>query len=35
MKRFNVRGISRNERFGIRDPHYLNRVSSYRGGVRL
>ncbi|UPW41393.1 hypothetical protein [Dipodfec virus UOA04_Rod_736] len=22
-------------RFGIRDPHYLNRMSGYRGGIRF
>lgn len=35
MKRYTVSHPTSSERFGIRDPHRLNRVSSYRGGIRL
>lgn len=35
MKRYSVSSPSRFERFGVRDPHYLNRVPNYRGGIRL
>lgn len=34
MKRFKV-PMHGNRRFGVGDPHYLNRVSGYRGGERL
>lgn len=34
MKRFNS-GFHGSRRFGIRDPHFLNRVGTYRGGERL
>lgn len=34
MKRYNVSPHG-NKRFGIQSPHELNRVSGYRGGVRL
>lgn len=35
MKRYSSVVGSRFERFGIADPHYLNRCSRYRGGYRL
>lgn len=35
MKRYNVKMTRRFGRFGLQHPHYLNRVTSFRGGVRL
>lgn len=35
MKRYNVVGMSRFARFGIKDPHGVERLRTSRGGVRL
>lgn len=34
MKRFNVRYVNI-RRFGIQNPHHLNRTVGFRGGIRL
>lgn len=35
MLRHSVSGSNRFARFGVRNPHHLNRITNYRGGVRL
>lgn len=35
MKRYSVVGLSRFARFGIKDPHGVERLRTSRGGVRL
>lgn len=28
-------GMNRFARFGVKNPHHLNRITNYRGGVRF
>lgn len=35
MLRFSSVGSNGFARFGIKNPHHLNRITNYRGGVRL
>lgn len=35
MLRQSTNGGDRFARFGVRNPHHLNRITNYRGGTRL
>lgn len=35
MLRNPVAGGNSFSRFGVRNPHHLNRITNYRGGIRL
>lgn len=35
MTRVRINGFSRQARFGLRDPHFVDALRTSRGGVRL